>query len=71
MQTILNCKLFQSIKNRVKRLILLNRFFSGIINRLKQENSRLKYWEKCRNANSSFKPITMHKIDQDRFQMIM
>ena len=52
-------------------LILLNRFCSGIINRLKQENNRLKYWEKCRNANLNFKPGTMHKNDQDRFQMIM
>jgi len=26
-------------------LILLNRFYSGIINRLKQKNSRLKYRE--------------------------
>jgi len=33
-------------------LILLNKFCSGIINRLKQKNSQLKYWKKCRNSNS-------------------
>jgi len=35
---------FQSIKNRDNRFILLIKFYSGIINRLKQKSSRLKYW---------------------------
>jgi len=52
-------------------LILLDRFCSGIINRLKLKNSRLKYWEKYRNANLNFKPETMLKNDQDQFQMII
>jgi len=31
---------------------------------LKLKNSRLKYWEKCINANLNFKPETMLKNDQ-------
>jgi len=42
MQTILNYTLSID-QNRVNRLILLNRFCSGIINRLKLKNNRLKY----------------------------
>ena len=34
---------FQSIKNRVNRLISLNRYSTNIINRLNHKNSRLKY----------------------------
>jgi len=34
---------------------------------IETENSRLKYWKKCKNANSSFKPEIVHKNDQDRF----
>ena len=52
-------------------MILLNRFCSGIINRLKLKNSWLKYWEKCRNVNLNFKPETRLKNDQDQFQMII
>jgi len=48
-------------------LILLDILCIGIINRLKYINSRLKYWEKCRNADLGFEPRIMHKNDQDRF----
>jgi len=46
--TKLGCKsywtiYFQLVKDKVNRLILLNKFCYGIINRLKQKNSRLKY----------------------------
>jgi len=42
-----------------------------VLNILKPENNRLKYWEKCRNANLNIKPETMLKNDQDQFQMII
>jgi len=50
---------FQPIKNRVSQLILLDRYYIGIFNRLNQENSRLKYWEKYRNVELWFKSRTM------------
>ena len=46
-------------QNRVNWLILLNKFCTSIINRLKQKNSQPKYWKKCRNVDSGFEPRTI------------
>jgi len=42
---------FNRSKKRVSRLILLDIRCTGITNRLNKKNSRLKYWEKYRNAD--------------------